>query len=660
MPLLDLKTDLKSLKYGNDRPGGGSSRQPFIKSKIPENLTVKSPDFLLRNGFLNPINSAEDALRISKFFTTIDGVLFIAKQQALILTSPIALGGRKITPSLDQAYNPLQTIAQVTGNSIGFHTERDGLIPDFNNYNSTYDYLQRRVFQDESNRLEVLYNTKIKSYNNGQLVTKDADSLGLETFGILSDNNQNLFEYIGGPTASAREGAKTIVKRTTFTDQNPTPTTGNPRPIIFNYKTQLEKGVSGKYQELTQTNLIVNVTNENSQLLFSPNIITSGSLDLDVEAEKSKTVGPYQFDGNDLNKLGASYSYSSSLMDVRTEDGTVFISDFVTNEDLGIDGNQKVDIDNKVYPTGDFPKTNKSIIQQNKTATFNQEQLMSSTPIGKGGTNLVEDFRKRLQNDDVPSSFRPATEDYTQFNREDTYLLGNPGKRSVRRIDYNIGPQDIIDDTPDKAGQDKINLYESTARNEEIEQGDLIQFNMRLINNDSLEDEFIYFRAFIDDFSETYTADWNEYNYVGRAQKFFTYKGFDRSFSLSFTVHAQSRAELLPIYRKLNRLAGATAPDYSQSGYMRGSILKLTVGDYITNHPGILKGFSVGSMMDFGFEIARDSKGKRITDTNDIQQLPFGFKVTGFNFTSITGGGNSSSNYIPGKGSSFVGLGLDQ
>ena len=112
------------------------------------------------------------------------------------------------------------------------------------------------------------------------------------------------------------------------------------------------------------------------------------------------------------------------------------------------------------------------------------------------------------------------------------------------------------------------------------------------------------------------------------------------------------------MWKKLNRLAGATAPDYSQGGYMRGSILKLTLGDYITNHPGILKGFSVSNVLDFGFEIARDENGERITDTNDIQQLPFGFKVTGFNFTSISGGGLSSSNYISSKNSSFVGLGL--
>ena len=34
MPLLNLQTDLKSLKYGQDQPGGGSSGQPFITTNV--------------------------------------------------------------------------------------------------------------------------------------------------------------------------------------------------------------------------------------------------------------------------------------------------------------------------------------------------------------------------------------------------------------------------------------------------------------------------------------------------------------------------------------------------------------------------------------------------------------------------------------------------
>ena len=33
MPLVDLKTDLTSLRFGRDRPGGGSSGEPFVQDK---------------------------------------------------------------------------------------------------------------------------------------------------------------------------------------------------------------------------------------------------------------------------------------------------------------------------------------------------------------------------------------------------------------------------------------------------------------------------------------------------------------------------------------------------------------------------------------------------------------------------------------------------
>ena len=56
MPLVDLKTNLKSLRYGNDQPFGGSSGQPYVTSSIPENPDqIGNPqgiDYLLRNGSL--------------------------------------------------------------------------------------------------------------------------------------------------------------------------------------------------------------------------------------------------------------------------------------------------------------------------------------------------------------------------------------------------------------------------------------------------------------------------------------------------------------------------------------------------------------------------------------------------------------------------------
>ena len=87
MPLLDLKTNLKSLKYGGDQPGGGWSGQPFIEFPIQDTDTPKTivdfynsnrtnPDFPIRGGAIQvnlgtqtfTISSQIDKSRIKKFF----------------------------------------------------------------------------------------------------------------------------------------------------------------------------------------------------------------------------------------------------------------------------------------------------------------------------------------------------------------------------------------------------------------------------------------------------------------------------------------------------------------------------------------------------------------------------------------------------------------
>ena len=39
MGLVNLTTNLKSLRYGKDKVGGGSSNQPYIKTDIPDSLS---------------------------------------------------------------------------------------------------------------------------------------------------------------------------------------------------------------------------------------------------------------------------------------------------------------------------------------------------------------------------------------------------------------------------------------------------------------------------------------------------------------------------------------------------------------------------------------------------------------------------------------------
>ena len=78
MPLIDLLTDLKTLKFGKDRPGGGDSGLPYIKTPLPENATAIekaaidagkfSIDFPIRGGAKAVTDKVTDTIRITKFF----------------------------------------------------------------------------------------------------------------------------------------------------------------------------------------------------------------------------------------------------------------------------------------------------------------------------------------------------------------------------------------------------------------------------------------------------------------------------------------------------------------------------------------------------------------------------------------------------------------
>ena len=71
-PLVEMTTNLKSLRFGKDTVGGGNSNQPFVVRDIPEDLSdvgrTGGPDFLLRGGSLLPRIAVNDTLRISKLF----------------------------------------------------------------------------------------------------------------------------------------------------------------------------------------------------------------------------------------------------------------------------------------------------------------------------------------------------------------------------------------------------------------------------------------------------------------------------------------------------------------------------------------------------------------------------------------------------------------
>jgi len=211
----------------------------------------------------------------------------------------------------------------------------------------------------------------------------------------------------------------------------------------------------------------------------------------------------------------------------------------------------------------------------------------------------------------------------------------------------NIAP---LSSTADKMAL--VNLYtapDSVAKSKEISgdiPSDFIKFKIKVVDNDNPSQfTHIHFRAFLESFSDSFSAEWSDQKFVGRGEAFYRYGGFSRSNSLSFKVAVQSRQEQRTLYEKLTYLASLTAPDYSSNGFMRGSLIYLTVGDYLVDVPGVLGGLSLTIDPNSPWEIAKLNNGK---EDKNIAQLPHVITVDSFEFKPI-------HNFVPQKGSKFIG-----
>jgi hypothetical protein len=149
---------------------------------------------------------------------------------------------------------------------------------------------------------------------------------------------------------------------------------------------------------------------------------------------------------------------------------------------------------------------------------------------------------------------------------------------------------------------DKINLL--TVLNEEDvgldkkyngNNDDIIKFYFHdLVNN-----KYIPFRATITGLNENYNGDWTAIEYIGRADKLQSYKGFSRTIGFKFNVVANTIKELLPMWQRINYLVGLTKPaNYTQGGQSNSNVysrfiipplVKFTIGDIYKNQPGVIK-----------------------------------------------------------------------
>lgn len=142
-------------------------------------------------------------------------------------------------------------------------------------------------------------------------------------------------------------------------------------------------------------------------------------------------------------------------------------------------------------------------------------------------------------------------------------------------------------------------------------------------NPDNTEtDDIIVFRAIINSLSDTFNPGWSPVTMIGRADPNYQYTGVSRDLNLDFTVYATDRDEMKPIWRKLNALAGYTAPKYNNDISLGAPWMRVTIGDLFHQQPMILTSLSYTLLdSDTTWEI-------NIEDDKTMMQVPHKVSVS--------------------------------
>jgi hypothetical protein len=155
-------------------------------------------------------------------------------------------------------------------------------------------------------------------------------------------------------------------------------------------------------------------------------------------------------------------------------------------------------------------------------------------------------------------------------------------------------------------------------------------------------DDILVFRAAITNLGDSFNANWTPVPLIGRADPNYHYTGYSRDLSLGFDVYATSRDELKFIWRKLNALAGYTAPEYRPENIaLIAPWMRITIGDLFVQQPVVLNSLNFDYGTDTSWEI-------NIEDDPENMQVPFKISVT----TQF----NMIMDHIPEKGGRFFTL----
>ena len=614
------------INNGNpDVPGSLISNLQTL-GNLGDELT--SSDFILRGGLQAPLRSALDVERLKRWKnnpSNADGLIFSVKQNVLSRINPKteATFGFGYAPGgafNAGLYTTSNTFAQAGLNAFGIHLNKQGVLDTDLSFSTDSSILGINRYEDVINTQNVEnFDKKRDAENKGGnklVLLKNAIDGNVSTNLNFSSLNRyffndgdgtNVISYGGGPGAEFGFG-KTNIR---FASER----TGKQNNKLLNtnfYNVTADAGGIDVFGFLTNP--------------------TAETEDRPQRGNFSVFKRPeIKYSGNNIfNGKGVTMLYST-----------------LTEVDLQLDkygtspnSSNLRDFETSVYtPTeaGTFPENTDRIGK----GSWKQKDFIDQDKTEDN--EILDDFRKKLDPTGTPqNTFLSLAPNYKDQNIEKRVNLGDPGKKGDIS-NYQKGKRDITGFA--RGPLDTITAFPIYRSNNVTsnfkEKNDLVKFRIAIIDPESPSKKtFIHFRAFLNGFSDGYQGNWKGQKYMGRAEELYKYDGFSRDISVSFTVAAQSKEELYPMYRKLNFLASSLAPTYTKAGYMAGNLSKMTVGGYLYEQPGFISSIDYDVPQESPWEIGipstekANSVGNQGFEDSSLKEMPHIINVS-LKFTPI-------------------------
>jgi len=644
MSLLNLKTDLKSLRYGQDQPGGGNSRQPYIQTDIntvdtptpliradfptffggslPINVDInlnqlrltKFDDKLVRGGIIGALNaSVVDTLRIGKFFLDFPkGPLFIAKQVGLQLTNPrlevpknpanIAAGSPSNALSIGtngllqptRIYNlGINTIAQIPANAFGIHFNRHGILP----------------IQSDASKYEAIVTANNDTFNlndpskNNRLVLLSrkfqlGDRQANKPIGAAADRINQITSAIGAFTGLS------IPQLNKPIDNVIDDYIGGPGSVYGIGKTLIKR--TSNTEDGFKINLLTQFSRDYAgktrDSKGSPqSIILKSTFDYGLSNRTQSTLASRSFTDlpNQISTPSASLfnNIASDKDKQHARDNNLpkleNKNDLVANGPSSYSGSQEV--------AGLNALSSLNLVYTGSTPSYSNiksavDKLTSPNNVGIYATLI--NGQKNLER--LPNSTSNPT--YMNGYGEEKFTVSLPWNKATREIRVGSGRKDEINLTPIFDGNKYFGDDVTGTHNIR----DLVKFRIQAVDTNNPDSgRWMVFRAYLTDLSDDTSSEWTDVKYAGRGDKFYIYTGFTRKMNIGFKIAALSVEEMQFIYQKLNFLMSNTMPDYSNE-LMRGPLVRMTVGNWIDSQLGILNQVSIKPDKESSWEIALD------------------------------------------------------